>query len=48
MLPPLDTWQEVDRKLERAIYLTQQLEKNSKIFKELEEILIFLRDLNND
>ena len=48
MLPPLDTWQEVDRKLERAVYLTQQLEKNSEIFKELEEILIFLRDLNND
>jgi len=27
-MPPLDTWQEVDTKLERAIYLTQWLEKN--------------------
>lgn len=25
---PLDTWQEVDTKLERAIFLTQWLEKN--------------------
>ena len=48
MLPPLDTWQEVDNKLERAIYLTQQLEKNDKVVAELKEILIFLRDLNND
>ncbi len=48
MLPPLDTWQEVDNKLERAIYLTQQLEKNDKVVAELKEILIFLRGLNND
>ena len=48
MLPPLDTWQEVDNKLERAIFLTQQLEKNDKVVAELKEILIFLRGLNND
>ena len=48
MLPPLDTWQEVDRKLERAVYLTQQLEKNDKVVTEMKEILIFLRGLNND
>ena len=51
----MDTWQEIDNKLERAIFLTQQLEKNdlynifsTEIFKELKEILIFLRGLNND
>ena len=48
MLPPLDTCQEVDNKLERAIYLTQQLEKNDKVVAELKEILIFLRGLNGD
>ena len=47
-MPPLDTWQEVDRKLERAVCLTQQLEKNDKVVAELKEILIFLRGLNND
>ena len=45
---PLDTWQEIDNKLERAIFLTQQLEKNDKVVAELKEILIFLRGLNND
>ena len=54
-----DTWQEVDTKLERAIYLTQELKqyyskedivdsKNSEIITELKEILSFLRGLNND
>ena len=54
----MDTWQEVDNKLERAIYLTQWLEKNGAkkesiqhyvdTITELKEILIFLRGLNND